>query len=411
MPKIQLLMPDDLNFEKIREVVCKACEKLSLEVFSDSDESWKVQLENAAFVIADITSGEDEKIFRNVFRVGYAWRAQKTVLLISQKEKSISMGQERTLLYDSENLDEFMDIFISELIALCHKQRIRYARYPGMPELSEQTLPILPQEDRRVENYVAIGDSYVNSYDYDEAHQEYSRAILRVGGGELKSHHAYIFFKRAFVCKRLEMIEEALVDYCECLELKPNYVDAYVARGLTFHEQARYEEALIDFKKAAELKPDFTRAYVYAGLTHRVTGHFQEAIEQLNQAIELSPKFPEAFYHRGLVYVDMQEYEKAIEDFSQAIEINENYTQSYIRRGSVYMSLQKYEEAIEDFNRAIELDPKNVEAYKNRGQALFEKGYCEFHQLAIDDWQKAIDLGSTNVEELEEKIQSTSRSL
>ena len=75
------------------------------------------------------------------------------------------------------------------------------------------------------------------------------------------------------------------------------------------------------------------------------------------------------------------------------------------------MKLQNYDAAIEDFNRVIDLDPENIEAYTHRGEALFEKGYQEFHRIAINDWKKAIELGAPDIEILQKRIETISKTI
>lgn len=416
MPKIYFTGPD--LQKQSREVVFKVCEELGLEIFPVSCsaegtlDAHHHLIENAAFVIADVsiqeTNFESLKIF---YEIGYAQRAQKTIFLIAQA-KTFSTAQFDVLIYNPQDFEEFYRQLLSALVALCHKEKLRYNRLPGMPEVTGgEPLAIFEKQNLLVENYVAIGDAWINARRYDEAQQEYSRALLHVGKDEPQTHHAYVFFKRGFACKKQGLIQEALADYSQALELHPQYVDAYIARGLTLYELQQYQQALADFNEAGKLKPHFTRVYVLAGAMQRLLGDYDQAIAKLNTAIELNPYYPDAFFTRGVVYVDCQDYDHALRDFAQAIELNPHYSDAFLQRGLVYTTIKNYDSAIEDFNKVIELNPHSVDAYSHRAQALFEKGYREYHQLAIEDWQKAIELGASNARQLEDKIKSTSRSI
>jgi tetratricopeptide (TPR) repeat protein len=52
----------------------------------------------------------------------------------------------------------------------------------------------------------------------------------------------------------------ALADYNRAIELKPDYVDAYIGRGGAEYKKGDPESALADYNKAIELKPDLNQA-------------------------------------------------------------------------------------------------------------------------------------------------------
>lgn len=419
MPTIYFTTPEGTD-EGVRNTICSVCDKLGLDVCSasaqaDAGAAAQILIENAAFVIADITceDGNPVKVCQIAYEIGYAKRAQKTVFLITQSQDILQQfGQEDVLCYRLEDMKTFAGKLLAGLVGLCRKERIRYNHFPGMPELKEEAkLPIIAKESLQTENYVALGDAFVDNGQYEQAHQEYSRAILHAGHATLSPHHGYIFFKRAFVSKKLGFVEDALKDYTQAITVNPTYVDAYVARGLMLYELRKYQDALQDFQEASTLKPNFPRVYVFAGAMYRMIKDYEKALAQLNTAISLSPNYAEAYFNRGQVYSDMPDYEKAIEDFTHAVSLNPKYTEAFLKRGLVHKAIKNFDLAIQDFQHTIELDPKNADGYIYRGQTLYEKGYHEYHQLAIEDWRKAIDLGSPNAKELEELIRATVRKL
>lgn len=407
MPKICVRTPED--FAAVRQVISEVCDKLGLELMPPGQDQ-HVSIENSAFVIADLTPCEPDWPLI-LCDLGYAIRASKIVFLISgAPENAPKLGQEGVLGYDRSDLQTFRDKLAADLTLLCRQERIRHNRLPDLPPLDDRApVPVLRKYDARVDNYVSLGDAFVDDGNYEDARREYGRAILHIGASGPKPQHAPIFFKRAFALKKLRQTQEALEDYDQAIQLQPDFVDVHIGKGVTLYELGRYREALENFRRASELKPDFTRAYVLAGLMLRLTGDFEQSIEQLDRAIQLSPRFPDAYYNRGLVRSDMREYERAIEDFSTAIVLNDTYKDAFISRGLAHMDLKQYDSAIQDFDRAIALDPQCAEAYGHRGQALFEKGYREFHALAIENWQKAIELGAPQADQLAEKIRATTR--
>lgn len=416
MPKIYFRLPQEPAFERVQKAISEVCEKLGLEMEGIREADRLTWIENTSFMIADITMrSENPRTMLSVFyEIGYARRAQKSILLISQKEGHASpgFGETSVLLYDPEDLGAFAHSLTVALIALCNKKRIRYNRYPGIPEVpAEEIPPILAEKDMRMTNYTAIADACVEAENYEEAFQEYSRAIVHAGMVEQGKEHAFLYAKRAYVNQKLGKLEDSLADYSQAVAILPDYLDAYMARGSLYMRLKRYTESLADFYKACELRPNYTRAYVLAGAVHRLKGEYDEAIVQLEKAIALDSELSTAFYYRGLVHVDKGNLGDGISDFSRVIELDKRNAQAYLQRGLAYNSLQKYDQAIADFDFAVSLEPNSPVAYSYRGQAYFEKGYQEFHKLAIRDWEQAMELGATDKDNLEEKIRNTRKTL
>ena len=387
MPKIYFTAAEGPILQKLREVIGSMCDKLGLDLFpvvtpAEDFNARQMIIENAAFVIADITAEKSGDLFRLAYEIGYAKRAQKSIILIGQTQKAAmpALGQPGLLNYDLQDWDGFANKMLAVIVALCRKEHLKCNTFPNMPEVKEDVkLPVLAKTSLQIENYVALGDTLVDQSFYEQAYQEYGRAIVHLGQSAFKSHHCYIFAKRAYVCKKLGMIQEAADDYTQALKLNPSFVDGYVARGMMYYNMNKCKEALQDFREACKLKPDFAKMYVFAGAMHRKIKEFDQALEQLNKAIQLNPNFAEAVFNRGEVYSDLKQYDKAVEDFSKAVTLNPKYIEGYLKRGLVYQITKNFDKAIQDFNVALKLDPKRVEAYDYRGKVFFAKGYVEYH--------------------------------
>ncbi|NUM34940.1 MAG: tetratricopeptide repeat protein [Candidatus Brocadiae bacterium] len=413
MPKIYCITPQEQSWGPVKQVISQVCDSLGLEVFNDSEAGNSLMdrcalMENAAFIIADVTSIHDRlaTVMELFYEIGYAQRSQKSILLIGQNPLELPfLAGKEVLSYSMEQKDKFIQDLTGALLCMCKIEKVRCYRLGlSIEEWQQDRLPVLPRIDQTLPNYSALGDSLVMEEKYEQAYQEYSRAILRGGTEQLQAQQAYLLVKRAFVNKKLGNIDDAISDYTQAIEIKKDYVDAYIAKGMTLYECKKYAQALENFGEASRLKPDFPRIYVLSGAMNRILGNYEEALLQLDKAISLSPKYSQAFFTRAQVYVDCKEFPKAIEDYSQAIAIDKDYVEAYLKRGIVFIAISDLDKAMEDFNKVIELSPQNSEAYDYRGQVLFAKAHKEYHQLAISDWQKAMELGARNQQQLAEKI-------
>ncbi len=103
----------------------------------------------------------------------------------------------------------------------------------------------------------------------------------------------------------------ALSDFRKAIELKPDYVEAYISKGNT-------EATLLDFKNALD---DLTKALSMQLGDARFNLHeYKEAVDQYTKALALEPKNKATVLHnRGHAKLFMQDYEGALEDYSASI--------------------------------------------------------------------------------------------
>jgi tetratricopeptide (TPR) repeat protein len=85
-------------------------------------------------------------------------------------------------------------------------------------------------------------------------------------------------------------VDGAIADYSRAIQLKPDYVDAYVNRGLAKKTKGDLAGAIEDYSKAIELKPDFAYAYDVRGVAKKAKGDLEGANADHSKSIELKLK-------------------------------------------------------------------------------------------------------------------------
>lgn len=202
---------------------------------------------------------------------------------------------------------------------------------------------------------------------------------------------------------------EAVGAYSKVLELAPQFVPAYVQRGLIVREMGQPEKALQDFERAIHLDPQCGPAYhgrgwvrhargdyqgelqdarrgllldpEHAGMYYRRIGaaqhglkQHQEAIESYNQAISLNSERDEGtLYNRGLCYAEMKEYQLALADFDQCLVLDPDWAWALDARPKVHLTMGSLDRAVADCDEAIRYQPGYVASYLTRA-GLPEKG-------------------------------------
>lgn len=75
-----------------------------------------------------------------------------------------------------------------------------------------------------------------------------------------------------------------------------------------------------------EIKPDYYQAYITRGIWYELQGQYNETIKNFTKAIELNPNNAEVYFEHALCYERLGLYDKAIMDLNKAVEIDSNNT-------------------------------------------------------------------------------------
>jgi tetratricopeptide (TPR) repeat protein len=212
---------------------------------------------------------------------------------------------------------------------------------------------------------------------------------------------AVAYFNRA----RNVYSEAAIKDCDKAIKLDPEYVEAYVWRGILYYtfDKEGYQRAIKDFDKAIKLDPEYVltfpdpnhtkrwiiaRCYLGRGDAYGLLGDYQQAIKDYDKAIELDPNDAEAYDSRGDAYSLLGNYRQAIRDYDKAMQVDPKHPDRYAVRGDAYSLLGNYKEAINDCNQAIDRSgPCWGFLYSIRGVVYARSGNYE---QAIKDCETAI---------------------
>ncbi len=156
--------------------------------------------------------------------------------------------------------------------------------------------------------------------------------------------------------------------------------------GVRFLESARYPAAILSFDRAIDLKSDFVQAYLMRGKASVANGQLSQAIVDFTGVLKLQPRSTQALLERGAVNLELKKFQLAADDAGQAIGIDPKLAAAYNLRGMALRSMGSASQALADFNRAVELAP-NDDNYFQRGVTYQGLGR---HNLAIADFDQVI---------------------
>ena len=146
---------------------------------------------------------------------------------------------------------------------------------------------------------------------------------------------------------------KALEDYAKTIDLEPeNPVPERPGAGA-------YDKAIAELSRAIRLRPDYPEAWSARGYAHFHARRYDGAIEDYSQAIRLDPKttphWPSPYLLRGFAYSYQRKYEEAIEDYSRIIDLEPENAVAWYNRGFAYKVLGKKTRAEADMHKGREL--------------------------------------------------------
>ena len=126
---------------------------------------------------------------------------------------------------------------------------------------------------------------------------------------ELKDENSYTaedWFWKAYDEDENKQYEKAIEYLNKAIELKPDYEDAYVNRGIAYSNLQKYDEAMADYTKAIKLEPNDSGAYINRGIAYTNLQKSDDAIADFTNAINIKPDNAFAYFNRGIPYYNLK---------------------------------------------------------------------------------------------------------
>ena len=206
---------------------------------------------------------------------------------------------------------------------------------------------------------------------------------------QLKEDFPQAWLNRGVTLAALERVDEAIEVYQKALELKNDYAEVLCNLGNAYLKKQLFEKASESYTLAIKIKPDYAQAYFNFGVLAQKMRDHKEAVKHFLRSIEIQPNYAEAHGNLGISYKKIGDLDSSIASYRQALLINPKFFQAYSNLGTALNEARQTKEALASYNKAIELNPSYAEAIANKGHLLHElKQYKE----AIECFEAAINL-------------------
>lgn len=229
-----------------------------------------------------------------------------------------------------------------------------------------------------------------------KAKEEFLKAI------ELKPYFSISYNYLGIANYLLRQYENAIENFNIAVEIIPNYIDAFLNRGLvkSFKNRLNTNDiALADFNYAIKLDPTYFISYLKRGLHYFSKCDYSEAIPDFSKVIELNEKIIDVYSYRAEARNEIGDYLGAIEDLDIYIKSKEkeDCLFYYIMRGNAKVNANKILDAIKDYNEVIEYDDNKIDI-NLVNQALYSKinakKKSKDYNGAIEDCEKLIKINN-----------------
>lgn len=167
----------------------------------------------------------------------------------------------------------------------------------------------------------------------------------------------------AVVLSGEEEFEEAIAEFKQAIELKPNYELAYVDLGQIYKKQNLIDQEIELYKQALKNKENSIQLLRLLASLLSTKNRYEEASEVVKRIIEINPDDYDAYTRLGFYQMRLQRHEASLEASLKALEIKPDYYTPYANLGLAYTTLNRLNDAEQIYLKALEVNPKQESPY------------------------------------------------
>lgn len=173
--------------------------------------------------------------------------------------------------------------------------------------------------------------------------------------------------------RRMNRLNEAMVNFEHALRIKPHYADAENNLGEALLAEGRAQEAIPHIMAALRFDSNLPEAHVNLGAALSRAGRYRDAEIEYRSALGLAPDSADAHGGLGVALTEQGEIDQAIPELAESVSIKPDDADGHYNLGRAFGLAGRIADAIPQFQETIRLQPANAEAHFNLGTALASK--------------------------------------
>lgn len=262
-------------------------------------------------------------------------------------------------------------------------------------------IPEKPASDD-IDKYITLGDNYFKEGKLDEAIAEYKKALEIKPRDDILNKLGQVHQRKRLADKsegqplKIDTFtSEKTFDKMPGLTAPDETeqeisIEELAERGISYYDKGMINKAIEEFKEVLELDPDDVKTHYHLGNAYADKGMFDEAISTYKKAIEKNPAFINAYLSLSTLYLDMEMIDEAISLCKQAINANPNDSFLCFHLGEAYALNKQYEEAIAAYNNAISINPMDPETQYRLAESYYQ---TKQYDMALKHATQSEELG------------------
>ena len=282
-----------------------------------------------------------------------------------------------------------------------------YEQQGDIDNIIKQYETIIRLDSTQADPFLRLGALYLRRGDKDNVIRVYEPGL------ELEPNHPYAQYSLAIIFEERQDIQKAI----KHLELANRYDDGNFdwhfryARLLDRHAETLEDYdtyaamAVEEYNRTIDLKIDYVPAYLYRGLITRrykqigdTLYRYGQIAEDFKKVIDLEPNNSDALYYLGMTYIDLDQRDQAKEILLKTLQFEKKYKGVYLELGLIAESEGDHDGAIRHFEKELEIDPESVRTYQRLGD-LYSSYSTDFGR-AKETLEKALEMQPNHVSTL-----------
>ena len=203
-------------------------------------------------------------------------------------------------------------------------------------------------------------------------HIDNNRSKSKTKYAEVLQHGEALMVENKFI-QAAEWYAAAIIEFPE---------DAHLiyCQGVAQHQNKQMLEAIYSYCEAINIKSNFPEAFENLAQAQGLLHLYEDALLSINQALKLRNKKAITYSLQANILIRLCRFEEAIDAATNAIKLDKKLPDGYCSRSNAYRGLNKLKESIQDLQKAMVLAPNDPLYPFNLSidfllQGEFEKGW------------------------------------
>ncbi|OQZ00844.1 MAG: hypothetical protein B6D35_05020 [Candidatus Brocadia sp. UTAMX2] len=258
--------------------------------------------------------------------------------------------------------------------------------------------PMTKDTPDAVREFVAEFEDFIDLIgDFPGAHEVMGFSSVQLGrlGDALTAYTRALNLKRVDAKETLSVIDQAIREYEDILQVKPNCVEAYIKLACVRWEKGMPDRSIADMQKAISLEPERLETHIYLACFYAHQRMLNEALQALGAAKKIRDNLLENLITQGEQSMSSCRYDTAITVARDAIKLSPGDKKAYWLLASAYSKKGEPEKAVEICKEVLCKYPDDIPMYAFLGWVYVQ---CDLFEEAKAIVERAMSIEPENAD-------------